>query len=65
MRRNRSWLYLSILTLVVALTWTMVSAISYLRRSTVPSDVEKATAPLDPALDAAFFAKLQQRAGAQ
>lgn len=65
MRRSRSWLYLAILTLVVALTWTATSAISYFRRSTVPQDVEKAAAPLDPSLDGAFFTKLQQRAGAQ
>lgn len=65
MRGNRSWLYLAVLTLVVALTWTATSAIGYFRRSTVPQDVEKAAAPLDPDLDTTLFTKLQQRAGAQ
>mgnify|MGYP003394139073 CR=1 FL=1 len=61
--KNRSWLYLAILTLVVALTWATVSAISHFRKTTVTSDIEKATAPLDPNLDMAFFTKLKERSG--
>lgn len=61
MIKNRSWLYISILTLVVALAWVGVSAISHFRKSTVPTDIEKATAPLDPNLDANFFLKLSQK----
>ena len=55
-------MYISILTLVVALTWVAVSAISHFRQSTVPKDVEQAIVPLDPNLNAAFFTKLEQKA---
>lgn len=62
MIKNKSWLYLTILTLVVALTWVAVSAISHFRQTTIPKDVETAAAPLDPNLDAEFFNSLQQKA---
>lgn len=61
MIKNRSWLYLTILTLVVALTWVTVSAISHFRQTTIPKDVEVAAAPLDPNLDTDFFNYLQQK----
>lgn len=60
--KNKSILYLSILTLVVAVTWATVSAIGHLRKPIVPTDVEKAAQPLDPNLDVELFTKLQNRA---
>ena len=65
MNKNKSWLYISILTLIVALTWVAVSAIGHIRETTVPKDVEQAASPLDPNLDTAFFARLQQKAQAK
>lgn len=65
MTKDRGWLYLAILTLVVALTWVAVSAIIRFRQPTVPKDIEKAAAPLDPNLDAAFFTRLQEKAAAR
>ncbi len=59
--RNKSWLYLSILTLIVAITWATVSAVGYFRKTTVSTDVEKAAQPLDPNIDVAIFTKLQSR----
>lgn len=64
MIKNKSWLYISVLTLIVALTWVTVSAVAHFRKSEVAPDVEKISSPLDPAIDTTFFAQLQRRATA-
>ncbi len=61
MHKDRSWLYLSLLTLLVAIVWTAVTAISSTRKSTIPSDVETVMAPLDPKIDQSIFTILQQK----
>lgn len=61
MKKNKNWLYFSILTLVVAIIWVAVSAVSHFRKSTVPSDVEANIIPLDPTIDMDFMSRLQQK----
>ncbi len=61
MRKDRRWIYIGILAVVVATTWIAVSAIAGLRKSTIPSDIEKVAAPLNPDLDRSVFTKLSAR----
>ncbi len=63
MNKDRRWLYIAILTLVLALCWVGVSAIERLRTSTIPPDIEKIMSPLDPNIDRSIFSKLSQRKG--
>lgn len=60
--KNKSWLYIAILTLILAITWLAISAFSYFRKSTVPSDAVQASSPLDPTIDMTLINKLQERA---
>ncbi|MBI4099869.1 hypothetical protein HY440_02575 [Candidatus Microgenomates bacterium] len=61
MRRDKRWIYIGILSLVVAICWIAVSAISRLRQSTIPADVEKVATPLSPDLDRSIFTSLSKR----
>jgi len=60
MRRN-SWLYISILSLIMALAWVGVSAMSKMREKTVPPDLEKIAAPVDPNIDKQLFERLERK----
>lgn len=61
MRRDRSWLYIAVLTLLVAIIWTGVTAVANIRKSTVPPDLEKAIEPLNPNIDTKIFTILQKK----
>lgn len=61
--KDRRWLYIAILSLVVAVTWVGVSAAARLRKSTVPADLEKVLKPLDPTIDTTVFSDLAKHKG--
>ncbi len=61
MNKDKSWLYLAILTLVVAVIWTGVTVISNSRKSTIPDDIEKIMVPLNPVINREIFDILQER----
>ncbi len=63
MNRDKKWLYIAVLALVLAVCWVEVSAVEKLRTSTLPADLEKVMTPLDPNLDQTIFTKLAQRKG--
>lgn len=63
MNKDRHWLYIAILALILALSWVGVSAWERLRTSTVPPDIEKVASPLDPNIDQSIFSKLSERKG--
>ena len=62
--KDKSLLYLAILTFFVALVWVTVSAVASFRKSTIPADVQKVATPLNPDLDRPLFEKLTQRSEA-
>lgn len=62
MRKDKGWLIISILIIVIALTWLGVSAYNTLRKSTVPPDVTVAITPLDPEIDKDIIPLLDKRA---
>lgn len=59
--KDRSWFYIAVLTLVLAITWAVMAAWSKAHQSTVPPDVEKIMTPLNPKLDSVILNKLQQK----
>ena len=61
MTKDRSWFYIAILTVAVALVWAGMTAWDRVHQTTVPADVEKAVAPLNPQLDKTVLEKLQQK----
>lgn len=61
MTKDRRWLYIAILSLVIATLWAGVSAVARLRNSTIPPDIEKAAKPLDPNIDRSIFTVLSKR----
>lgn len=63
MKKDRKWLYIAILSLVIAVTWVVISAVSRLRQTTIAPDVEKAMTPLNPKIDQTVFDDLQKRRG--
>lgn len=63
-KTDRRWLYIAILSLIVALTWVGVSAVARLRKSTIPEGLEKVMKPLDPTIDTTIFSDLSKRKGA-
>lgn len=58
---HKNWLYLAILSLVLAFCWAGVTAISKMREKTTPADLKKIMTPLNPHLDTDLFTKLQER----
>lgn len=62
MKKNRSWLNLALLTLLVAIVWTVVTAVASIRKSTIPADIEKVMTPLNPVINRQIFNTLQERA---
>ena len=62
MTKDRSWLYLALLTFLVAIVWTTVTAVSNIRKSTIPPDIEKIIIPLNPNINRDIFNILQERA---
>ncbi len=61
MRKDKRWIYIAILSVVVAVSWAAVSAVTKLRKSTVPPDIEKVAEPLNPNLDKSIFTILSKR----
>ncbi len=59
--KERTWLHIAILTLITSLIWVSVSIHSTLRKTTVPPDVEKVIAPLDPTIDFELLNSLSER----
>lgn len=64
MKKDKKWLYISILSLIMALVWVGLSAIKHLQKSTISPDVEKVMIPLDPTIDRATLVDLSKRKGA-
>lgn len=62
--KDKSLLYLAILTFSVALIWVLVSAVASFRKSTIPADVQQVATPLNPDLNRSLFEKLTQRSKA-
>lgn len=61
MNKDKSWFYLAILTLAVAIIWTSVTVIANSRKSTITEDIEKAMLPLNPVINREMFNVLQGR----
>lgn len=61
MTKNKRWVIIAGLTFAVALVWAVTSAAGQIRRSTIPQDVERIIAPLNPQVDENLFVKLSQR----
>lgn len=59
--KDRTWLYISLLTLLVAILWIGVSVHSTLRKTTITPDVAEVITPLDPNLDMTVIDSLSQR----
>lgn len=60
--KDKKQLYLAVLTLVVAVVWAGVSLVSSLRKVTIPADIERVIAPLDPGVDKELLEALGVRA---
>jgi hypothetical protein len=45
----------------MALAWVGVSAMSKMREKTVPPDLEKIAAPVDPNIDKQLFERLERK----
>ena len=63
MNKDRRWLSIAIMAVLVALFWVGLSAAEKLRRSTIPQDIEKVMTPLDPNIDRSIFIDLGKRKG--
>ena len=61
MNKDRRWLYIAILSLVIAIIWVGVSLALKRRQSTIAPDVQKVIVPLDPTIDQSIFTKLAKR----
>ena len=61
MRKDKSWLVISILVIVMALIWLGISAFQTLRKTTVPPDVTVATTPLNPQINQEILPILDKR----
>lgn len=59
--KDRGWFYIAVLTLILAVTWAVMTAWSRNKQSTIPPDIEKIMAPLNPKLDSVILNKLQQK----
>lgn len=59
--KSKGWLYLAILSFIVALIWSGVSIVANLRKSTIPSDIQTIMAPINPNLDQTLLQKIQDR----
>jgi len=59
--KNRSWLFISILAVIVAILWAGVTAYSNIRKSTISDDVKTLMTPLPTDVDRSLFNKLEQR----
>lgn len=59
--KDRSWFYIAVLTLVLAIIWATMTAWSKTRQNMVPPDVEKIMTPLNPKLDTIILNKLKNR----
>ena len=59
--RSKNLAFIGILSLVLALVWAGVTAISKMREKTTPADLEKIMTPIDPRLDMEFFSVLEGR----
>ncbi len=63
MKRDRRWLYIAILSLILAFFWVGVSAAARLRKSTLPEGLDKVMTALDPTIDISIFTDLAKRKG--
>lgn len=61
MKKDRSWFYISVLTVFVALIWAVMAAWGKFHQTTVPADVGKIMTPLNPKLDMIILDKLKNR----
>lgn len=59
--RSKNLAYISILSLILALCWLGVTAVSKMREKTTPPDLEKIMVPLNPYLDKEWFISLERR----
>lgn len=59
--KDNRWLYIAILSFVIALIWVGATIIIKQRKSTIPPDLEKVTQPLDPTIDRSILIKLSKR----
>lgn len=61
MKRDRSWFYIAVLTVFVAIFWGVAVAWDKSRQTTIPADVEKIMAPLNSKLDTVILDKLKNK----
>lgn len=61
MNKDRRWIYIGILCLIIGIVWVAVTVIVKTRQSTVPQDLERVMRPLNPVIDRAIFTKLATR----
>ncbi len=61
MRKDKSWLIISSLVVLIAVIWLGISAILTLRKSTIPPDVSVAVTPLNPQINQEVIPLLEKR----
>lgn len=63
MRKNRTMVYLSLLSFLLALVWMGVSVVSTVRKTVIPADIEKVIEPLEVNLDKRLLETIANRRG--
>jgi uncharacterized protein YoxC len=61
MRKDKSWLIISVLVILMALIWLGISAFQTLRKTTVPADVAVVIKPLNPQINQEIIPLLDKR----
>lgn len=61
MTRDKRWLYIAILSFIIAIVWVGVTLAIKQRTSTLPPDLDEVVRPLDPTIDRETLAKLEKR----
>ena len=61
MKKRSNWVYISILTFLLAIVWAGVSAYAQAKKPTVPADLQKIMEPLDPNLQMSTLEKIKGR----
>lgn len=59
--KDKTWILISFLTLLIAVIWLAVVVKSSLTNPTLPENLEEISKPLSPDLDKGVFDKLETR----
>ncbi len=59
--KDKTWILISFLTLVIAVIWLSIVVKSSLTKPTLPGNLEEISKPLDPTLDKTVFEMLETR----